>query len=546
MDKMLHGDDAYRYSVAWIDCQSTGEPAGPLGADPGRPRPARRPARPSGRRPGPGPRLRPPPAGPGARWTPPSGLFNPLTVGAFNEFWFRKAPRRQLGKPHHMTGFFHPLDGVGEWNRLYGGRGFLQYQFVVPDAAGETVRRIIERLTEVRLASSWPCSSGSARATRVRCRSPCPGWTLALDLPVGHDGLDRLLDDLDAEVLAAGGRIYLAKDSRLAPDTFRAMYPAGRRLPRASGRPRVDPEGVLRSDLGRRLGLLRRRRPAAPRRLDTRRPPAAPPTTEERTPMIDATGRPQSVLVLGGPPRSPRPSWPSWSPAGAGRSSWPVGPASVSTPPPPRRRRRGPTWSRRSPSTPPTSAGAPAVGRGRCSTASATSTWCWPRPARSATRRPGDRPGGRGRAHHHQLHRPGRRPGGRRRRMRAQGYGRIVVLSSVAGERPRRANFVYGSTKSGLDAFAQGLGDSLVGTGVGVTVVRPGFVVGRMTEGMDPAPFSTTPEAVADAVVRGIESGAERRLRPAGAALGLRRACASCPGRCGAACRAEAPAPAAR
>ena len=93
--------------------------------------------------------------------------------------------------------------------------------------------------------------------------------------------------------------------------------------------------------------------------------------------------------------------------------------------------------------------------------------------------------------------------------MRAQGYGRIVVISSVAGDRPRKANYIYGSTKSGLDAFAQGLGDSLVGTGVGVTVVRPGFVVGRMTEGMDPAPFSTTPEAVAEAVVRGIASGAD-------------------------------------
>ena len=87
-------------------------------------------------------------------------------------------------------------------------------------------------------------------------------------------------------------------------------------------------------------------------------------------------------------------------------------------------------------------------------------------------------------------------------RMRAQGHGRIVVISSVAGERARKANFVYGSTKSGLDAFAQELGDALVGTEVGVTIVRPGFVVGRMTEGMDPAPFSTTPEAVAAAVVR--------------------------------------------
>ena len=78
-------------------------------------------------------------------------------------------------------------------------------------------------------------------------------------------------------------------------------------------------------------------------------------------------------------------------------------------------------------------------------------------------------------------------------RLRHQGHGRLVVLSSVAGERARSANFIYGSSKAGLDAFAQGLGDSLVGSGVDVMIVRPGFVVGRMTEGMTPAPFSTTP-----------------------------------------------------
>jgi len=91
--------------------------------------------------------------------------------------------------------------------------------------------------------------------------------------------------------------------------------------------------------------------------------------------------------------------------------------------------------------------------------------------------------------------------------MRNQGHGRLVVLSSVAGVRARRANFIYGSSKSGLDAFSQGLADALEGTGVGVTIVRPGFVVGRMTSGRSPAPFATTPEAVADAVVGGIAAG---------------------------------------
>jgi len=85
-------------------------------------------------------------------------------------------------------------------------------------------------------------------------------------------------------------------------------------------------------------------------------------------------------------------------------------------------------------------------------------------------------------------------------RFREQGHGRLVVLSSVAGERVRRANFIYGASKAGLDAFAQGLGDSLEGSGASVLVVRPGFVTTRMTEGMDPAPLSTDAAAVADAV----------------------------------------------
>ena len=100
------------------------------------------------------------------------------------------------------------------------------------------------------------------------------------------------------------------------------------------------------------------------------------------------------------------------------------------------------------------------------------------------------------------------------RRLRAQGHGTLLVLSSVAGERARRANFVYGSSKAGLDAFCQGLGDSLVGTGARVVVVRPGFVHTKMTAGRDPAPLATTPEAVADAVVRGLEKGAETIWAP--------------------------------
>ena len=92
-------------------------------------------------------------------------------------------------------------------------------------------------------------------------------------------------------------------------------------------------------------------------------------------------------------------------------------------------------------------------------------------------------------------------------RFREQGHGQLVVLSSVAGERVRKANFVYGSSKAGLDGFAQGLGDSLAGTGASVLIVRPGFVHSAMTQGLEAAPFATTPDAVAEATVKALRSG---------------------------------------
>jgi len=90
---------------------------------------------------------------------------------------------------------------------------------------------------------------------------------------------------------------------------------------------------------------------------------------------------------------------------------------------------------------------------------------------------------------------------------RRQGHGRLVVLSSVAGERVRKANFVYGATKAGLDGFAQGLGDALAGSGASVLIVRPGFVHSRMTAGMKAAPFATTPSAVAEATAVALQKG---------------------------------------
>ena len=292
MDKMVSGDDGYRYSVAWIDCQSTGSRLGRSVLTRGdHARLAELPAR-----------LRQDPDRARAfrprtlltvPITPPSGLLNPLTVGAFNEFWFRKAPRHQVAKPHHLTGFFHPLDGIGSWNRLYGSTGFLQYQFVVADQQGETVRQVIERLSSLKLASFLAVLKRFGPGDPGPLSFPMAGWTLALDLPVGFHRLDSLLDELDQLVLAAGGRVYLAKDSRVSPEAFAAMYP---RLDEwRAVRQRVDPDGLLRSDLGRRLGLCgdagnapapKKKRAPARKTAGSQAKKAAPPTsipTKERS-----------------------------------------------------------------------------------------------------------------------------------------------------------------------------------------------------------------------------------------------------------------------
>jgi decaprenylphospho-beta-D-ribofuranose 2-oxidase len=135
---------------------------------------------------------------------------------------------------------------------VYGPRGFLQYQFAVPFEASDTFRACAELIARSGQVSFLNVLKRFGAANPAPLSFPTPGWTLAVDLPVGP-GLGALLDSLDALVLDAGGRIYLAKDSRVAPETLRAMYPRLDEWNRV--RSELDPDGVFRSDLSRRLQL---------------------------------------------------------------------------------------------------------------------------------------------------------------------------------------------------------------------------------------------------------------------------------------------------
>jgi decaprenylphospho-beta-D-ribofuranose 2-oxidase len=183
----------------------------------------------------------------------PPNVLTPFTVGVFNGVWFRRAPRTATTTVEPLTRFFHPLDAVGGWNRLYGRRGLVQYQFVVPLGAGGVVRTALERLRALGSPSFLAVLKRFGAADPGPLSFPAPGWTLALDVPNGTPRLSETLDGLDELVAEAGGRVYLAKDARLRPDLLAAMYP--RLSEWFEVKRRIDPDGRFTSDLARRLGL---------------------------------------------------------------------------------------------------------------------------------------------------------------------------------------------------------------------------------------------------------------------------------------------------
>ena len=181
----------------------------------------------------------------------PPGLLNRLTGKLFSELWYRKSPTR-FGAIQNITQFLHPLDVIGEWNRGYGPRGFLQYQFVVPLDRGDVIRTVLQRMTAAKQVSALNVLKRFGEGNRAPLSFPRPGWTLCVDIPIGP-GVGPLCDELDEIVLDAGGRHYLAKESRTTPEAIRRGYP---RLDEwRKVRDAVDPHGVFTSDMARRLEL---------------------------------------------------------------------------------------------------------------------------------------------------------------------------------------------------------------------------------------------------------------------------------------------------
>ncbi len=253
---MMSGEERHRYSVAWLDLLAEGTKMGraivsradPLAAD-GLTPPIRRRRRAGALYPEALSRravLEVPRGFPGA-------LLRPSSVRAFNALHWSAAPRRERGRPFALAPYFFPLDALGRWNRLYGAAGLIQYQFVIPAGAEDALERCFELIRACRLPVYLAVFKRMGAAFGGPLSFPLEGWTLAVDIPAAASGLRAALARLDELVAGAGGRVYLTKDARLSREALNAMYPQLDRF--HAQRARVDPHGVLRSDLALRLGL---------------------------------------------------------------------------------------------------------------------------------------------------------------------------------------------------------------------------------------------------------------------------------------------------
>jgi FAD/FMN-containing dehydrogenase len=241
LEALREGAARWPYTVGWIDCLTRGKHMGRgilMAGDWARADEAPR------HFPRPRPRIEMP-------FTFPDGLLSTPVVRTFNELYYRKHPARPIDEVVHWETFFYPLDFVGEWRRMYGRRGFTQYQCVVPEAAGPAaVRRLMELLSQLGGASFLCVIKDCGPQGRGILSFPMRGTSVALDIPI-RAGTQELVDTLNRHVIEVGGRIYLTKDQFTRREHFEAMEP---RLPRFRElRRRFDPERRIRSAQSVRL-----------------------------------------------------------------------------------------------------------------------------------------------------------------------------------------------------------------------------------------------------------------------------------------------------
>jgi decaprenylphospho-beta-D-ribofuranose 2-oxidase len=183
----------------------------------------------------------------------PGFALNPLSVAAFNEVYFNRVPRSGRTGEKPWGTFLYPLDAIHGWNRIYGKRGFVQFQCVVPfDTGPRALRALLEVIAASHRASFLAVLKRMGAGRAGFLSFPMPGLTLALDFPRGP-GIEALYARLCGITLDAGGRVYLAKDALLDAATFRHMYPEFGRF--AATRQAVDPSRRLQTDMARRLRL---------------------------------------------------------------------------------------------------------------------------------------------------------------------------------------------------------------------------------------------------------------------------------------------------
>lgn len=185
----------------------------------------------------------------------PGWILNSTSVRLFNQFYYQRHAQRTEPYLQEYAAYFYPLDKILEWNRLYGKQGFVQYQCVIPTAHTlPGLQQLLEKLSHFGGASFLAVLKRFGASNQGLLSFPIPGFTLALDIPMRNQSTLQLLNELDEIVLHHQGRVYLAKDARLSPDTFRKMYP---QFPQwLAIKKMLDPHNQFTSSLARRLQMM--------------------------------------------------------------------------------------------------------------------------------------------------------------------------------------------------------------------------------------------------------------------------------------------------